>query len=237
MVTGSGSRYRRLAACALGICVLAVTAGCGGPAISMTLPAGGLAEATPSGDASGGATSAATGHAGTPRATRQAGTPPYWAWALGSGVTVTLPAALAPGHGSPAAAMELFLEGIKTGRAALECDALQPSVQAACKKAASKVPASYLGTVTNPGLGYLAVDGNQAVLGTTGTFCSPQQKPACYTNTDPAAIFDTGRPFSYLWSLTLFEDNSPSYSGYSLNTCARIDGKWYIYLGMQPNEA
>ena len=86
----------------------------------------------------------------------------------------------------------------------------------------------HLGTTTGFSLGYVAVDGDRALVGFTGTVCQPGQHPECVTNRDPAAIFSTAKPFATLWTESIASANSPILS-YALTPCMRISGRWYLY--------
>ena len=55
-------------------------------------------------------------------------------------------------------------------------------------------------TFKNLTVSYTATDGARALVGLTGTICSPDQKPSCVTNNDAAAIFDSGKTFAELWT-------------------------------------
>jgi hypothetical protein len=76
---------------------------------------------------------------------------------------------------------------------------------------------------TNFALGYTAIDGGRALVGTTGTFCSPEATPKCITNDDPVAVLSSGKSFSTLWNETIH-----STGGYSLVPCIKVGGKWYL---------
>jgi hypothetical protein len=152
---------------------------------------------------------------------------PSWAAALGSGVTVQAPASATPGNGSPGAAVEGLFSAVNNKHYATECTYMEPSVQADCKSGIASVTSSTSPTLQNAAIGYVVVDGDRALVGTTGKFCVPDQKPACYTNTDPAAIFSANRKaFSALWT----EENGISSDNvYSLAPCVKVNGKWYLY--------
>jgi hypothetical protein len=116
------------------------------------------------------------------------------------------------------------------------CDYLLPSGQAKCRSLFGSVSPSVLAAkmpfAKNPGLGYVAIDGTQALVGTVGEYCSPGQTPECFTNTDPAAILSSGKPFSALWKTAVAQANSSSGSAntYSLYPCLEVGGKWYADL-------
>ncbi len=77
----------------------------------------------------------------------------------------------------------------------------------------------------NPGLGYTVINGTKALVGTTGKFCQPGHSPECFTNTDPAAVFSTGKDFWSLWTAAVAAGSST----YLPTPCVEIGGKWYIY--------
>ncbi len=90
------------------------------------------------------------------------------------------------------------------------------------------LPASDAPTVGNFVLGYVAVAGDEALVGSTGTFCTPHQTPACVSNDDPAAIFSEAKSFTELWAESVAAAESTTNS-YSLIPCVKVDGAWYIY--------
>ena len=215
-----------LAACGA-IAALAVSvAGCSSGGLSTLGTAGG--GATP--NTSVGASSAAAGGGATPS----------WATALGSGVTVVPPASASPGLGSPQAAVAGDVADIESGQLLADCSYVVPDEQSNCKSSINSVEASLgpsalasaAGTAKNFGLGYTAIDGNEALVGTTGTFCSSDSgssgsSPSCFTNSDPAAILSSGKSFATLWSEA--NNSNSSSSTYSLAPCMEVDGKWYLY--------
>jgi hypothetical protein len=75
-------------------------------------------------------------------------------------------------------------------------------------------------------LGYIAIDGTKALVGSTGTFCTVAQTPQCTSNDNAAAIFDTAKPFATMWAQALAAESSVQNS-YSLAPCIRIGSKWY----------
>ena len=157
---------------------------------------------------------------------------PSWASALGPSVTIVGPATVAPGQGSPGAAVQGVFAAIAAKHYKAECPYFQPSVQAACKS----VPAADLSKdepyFKSAAIGYVAIDGDKALVGTTGTFCVPNVKPACFTNNDPAAIFSGNKnSFSTLWTEQDKASNSNSDENvYTLAPCVKIGGKWYLGL-------
>jgi hypothetical protein len=210
MVFGWGSRIGTgLALLTCGVSGVLALAGCGSGG-----PGSSLAATT-----SGAPSSSSTAH---PSATASA--LPSWASALGGSVTVVPPHPASPGHGSPGAAVGGFVAAINSKHYADSCAYVQPSAQAGCRSQVSGAAAGQMPYDTNFALGYVVIGGNRAVVGMTGTFCAPGQSPECFTNDDPAAVFSTAKSFSALWA----NATTPS-SGYSLNPCVEIDGKWYFY--------
>lgn len=150
--------------------------------------------------------------------------PRGWQQALGNDVTVTMPATPAPGLGSPGAAV------IGQDKATLlaGCAYNEPSFQAECRTLVKEHPNPSPQTMTGIRLGYVAVDGNLALVGVTATICQPGQHPECISNRDPAAIFSTAKTFTALWTEAVGSVNSPVLS-YALTPCIRVNGRWYVY--------
>ena len=150
---------------------------------------------------------------------------------MGAGVVVTAPAAAAPGHDSPGAAMDGYVSALNARTLTRACRYFPPSAQAACRaEMAMARSGSSLPTIRDFALGYVAVDGDRALVGATGTFCLPDQTPACSSNDDPAAIFSAGKPFSELWAESVAADNATTTTNsYSLAPCVEVGNKWYIY--------
>jgi hypothetical protein len=160
---------------------------------------------------------------------------PSWASALGSGVTVVAPETAAPGNGSPGAVMIGFIDALNAKKYTTVCSYLLPKSQSECRTLFGSVSPSELAAkmpfAKNAGLGYVAIDGTEALIGTTGEYCAPGQSPECYTNSDPTAILNSGKPFSALWKTAVAEtNNSNSSNVYTLSPCLEIGGKWYADL-------
>jgi hypothetical protein len=118
-----------------------------------------------------------------------------------------------------------------TAICASEVPSQRPKCQAVFRSASPSVIDPLMPFSRKAGLGYVAVHGTEALIGTTGEYCVPGAKPECYTNNDPAAILDSGKPFSALWKTTIAEDNSSnSPNVYSLFPALEVDGKWYLDL-------
>jgi ABC-type transport system substrate-binding protein len=149
---------------------------------------------------------------------------PSWASALGSSVTVTAPQTVSPGNGTPGAVVTGLIRAFNSGKFSQSCGYDEPKGQAQCKAEAAEITASDIPTIKNFALGYVAVDGSQAVVGITGTICEPTSGSKCSTNTDAAAVFSSTKTFSDLWKNSLKDTSS-----YSLTPCVKVGGKWYIY--------
>ena len=160
--------------------------------------------------------------------------PPAWAKALGPGVTVTDSGAATAGDGSPAGVILREMKDLKDGGLADFCSIVQPSGQAACRSGIKSLTASELKSavpvVMNIIPSYTAVDGDKALVGYTGSICAHDSTKNCVTNTDPAAIFDSGKSFAVLWKHATAAGNSNS-TAYALGQLVKIKGTWYEYSG------
>lgn len=143
---------------------------------------------------------------------------------LGPGVTVIPPETVAPGHGSPDAVMTGVLAAIRDKNYSAYCGYAEPSQQAQCSSQMAEVSVSQLPTITGGGVGYVVIDGDEAVAGNTGTMCASGQT-GCFTNNDPAAVFSTLHTFSALWQNAI----TPTSTVYSLSPLIKINGSWYVY--------
>jgi hypothetical protein len=177
-------------------------------------------------DAPGTGLATASGTAGSSGDSAEGATP-SWAKSLGSGVTVTPPGALTAG--SPAAVLTSAIADMEAGSPAKICHYLQPSQQSRCSSEFGSAQASAIATAMptfkNLTVSYTATDGAKALVGMTGTICSPDQKPSCVTNGDPAAIFESGKTFSVLWT----EAVTSTSGAYSLTPMIELNGRWYGY--------
>ncbi len=154
---------------------------------------------------------------------------PGWAKSLGAGVVVFAPAPASPGHGSPAGPVAGEVSALNGGKPAATCPYLQPSFQSQCRKILSQMGKADIPTVKNFAMGYIAVDGKQALVGSTGIFCVPGEKPLCVPNHNPAAILSSGKSFKALWAQTNASSNSAA-NLYELAPCQEIGGSWYVYI-------
>ena len=152
-----------------------------------------------------------------------------WAKTLSAGVVVVPPEHTVAGHSSPGAALEGFVSALDARQLKPWCSYYEPSFQATCRKNAGSFVAADLPQFKKFALGYVAIDGDKALVGSTGTDCIANGKPKCATNENPAAIFSTGRTFKALWSETLAAYNNTA-NVYSLDPCTKITGSWYIYV-------
>jgi hypothetical protein len=195
----------KLASVAGSLCCCAMLAGCGGAAPPAAPSPGGTSSPASSG---GNASSA-------------------WASALGTGITVIPPAPSAPGNSSPGAVVQGIVTANATNQLASGCAYVEPSFEAQCSQDAASALASQIVSVKNFAIGYVVIDGTQALVGYTGTTCGADLAPQCETNTNPAAIFSTGQSFQTLWT-EANDFNSSNANTYSLYPCIEINGQWYI---------
>jgi hypothetical protein len=152
---------------------------------------------------------------------------PSWAAPLGSGVTVEAPTR-APSMGSPQAVMTAYVRALDAGNFSGACGYVVPSDQASCKSVLADAGGQLAmpsGVIYNGfGLGYTVIAGTQALVGATGRLCVLTQAQTCVSNSNPAAVLDSGKSFAALWSQAL---NAPS-NAYSPVPCVRMNGTWYV---------
>jgi hypothetical protein len=196
---------KRLGLAVCGVIVALVAAGCGSSSTS--------------------GNSAATGGSSATARPSSSNTQPAWVKSLGPGVTVTDSSSATAGDGSPAGLFLTEVKDIQSGHFADMCSAAQPSQRATCKSELGSLSAAELPTFKNLATTYTAIDGDKALVGSTGSLCGPNATPKCLTNTDPAAIFDSGKSFATLWNEAV---NSNS-NGYALIPIVKVNGTWYGY--------
>ena len=174
-------------------------------------------------------TTRATTLPATSRPSAKPSAQPAWVAGLGPGVNVTVPGAHPAADQSTPGGLVLALQSVtNAGKPALGCPLIEPSLQAQCEKASAgaTTPGVHL---TIKSLGYIAVKGDEALVGVVGTSCDPSQQPVCDTNTDPAAIFESSKPFATLFTAAQAAQNS-SGNVYALSPEIKIGGKWYADL-------
>jgi hypothetical protein len=201
---------------------------CGAMAAAAVAVAGCGSGGTSSGGGTAGATTGASASATTGGGTAVT---PSWASGLGPGVTIIGPESASPGTGSPQAVVAGLIAAENSGDYVAACDYYPPALESQCKtqmaavaSASPSALASAMARVTNFGVGYVAIHGDEALVGTTGTFCS---SGSCFTNSDPAALLSSGRSFSSLW--TASNSSGGDSNSYSLAPISESGGKWYIY--------
>jgi hypothetical protein len=155
--------------------------------------------------------------------------PPQWVATLGPGVTVTGPDQVAPGHGSPGAALTGAMATLSSKDPATFCDYIYIGPDARCTvpSGQSSGERHLYGVAVK--IGYVATDGTHALVGFTGKICSPGARPECVANTNPAAIFSAGNRFAVLWAQTVSPNSSET--SYRPLPCVKVSGKWYVGSG------
>ncbi|HEX3962678.1 MAG TPA: hypothetical protein VHZ03_39610 [Trebonia sp.] len=174
-----------------------------------------------------------SGSAGSAASSGAAGssTLPSWAAALGTGVTLEAPTKN-PAAGSPQATVKAYVAALTSGaNPASACAYLIPSSQSSCQNSISttaqqgqEITYSY----RSFGLGYTAIHGSQALVGSTyAQFCVQAASRNCAPDiTDPKTVFESGISFATLWTQTQ-QQNSGS-SSFSPVPCIVLNGKWYV---------
>jgi hypothetical protein len=143
-------------------------------------------------------------------------------------VTVIPPGPTTPGNDTPADVVAGLSAAMTAKNYTGICQYFPPSQQASCQTSMATVtPSSSVGkafaswSTVKPT--YTVIDGNQALVGMTGTVCDPTTGQ-CNSNTNPTAVLDSGKPFSQLW----IEANANS-SAYAPMPLEQVNGKWYGY--------
>jgi hypothetical protein len=178
-------------------------------------------------------TSATAGKGADPATATAAASPkvtaPAWAKSLGPGVTVTSSSTAKAGDGSPAGVFLSLMTNMRAGNFSRMCAFYEPSIQSKCESETKSMSAaefkSVIPTFKDIVPSYTAFDGDKALAGYTGAIC---QVGSCTTNTNPAALFDSGKSFSTLWQEEIANSNS-NQNAYSLFHLIRINGTWYAY--------
>jgi hypothetical protein len=173
--------------------------------------------------------SAASGTASTTQAAAVTTVAP-WAATLGAGVSLTQPGSKPPpGTTSPGGVVEAEVADVNSGHLAQACALFEPSVQATCMHVVAG-HGSTGATFKAFGLGYIAIKGTEALVGSVGTSCNPGQTPACSTNTDPAALFSSGQSFDALYAAAVAAMGNSSTNVYALAPCVQVGSGWYLYI-------
>ncbi|GAC1366416.1 MAG: hypothetical protein NVSMB32_10700 [Actinomycetota bacterium] len=132
-------------------------------------------------------------------------------------------AGVAPGNGSPAAAVAGFLDALVGAHPAAACAYVVPSQQAACPGVVTPLGVSIDGDPIRIGETYVL--GTQALVVPLGTICVGQ----CQTNTNPRLGLpanDAGFADAY---------KAATDTDILTTACQQVAGKWYVFLGNLPN--
>jgi hypothetical protein len=137
-----------------------------------------------------------------------------------------------PAAGSPQATVKAYVAALTSGaNPASACAYLIPVSQSSCQSSISKaaqqgedITYSY----RSFGLGYTAIDGTQALVGSTYTqFCVQAASRSCAPDiTDPKTVFESGPSFAALWTQT--QQGNSGTSSFSPVPCVVLNGKWYV---------
>jgi hypothetical protein len=141
---------------------------------------------------------------------------------------------VAPGDGqaagtAPGALVTAYVAAVNSSKVSEFCAFFEPAAQPACRHAVAHVTSTGGATISHFAVGYVAIDGNRALVGMTGSNCNPNETPRCDTNTDPAALFSSGRTFATLYRQAVASQNSDTTANtYSLAPCVRVGSQWYL---------
>jgi hypothetical protein len=134
---------------------------------------------------------------------------------------------VAPGHGSPKAAVEGFITDLELGNGSTAwCSYMDPADQQDCQEGAAEADITVTGRF---GLGNQVIDGTEALVVLTGDVCTHSAESAtttsCVSNNNPNDGLPPGAgTFSEAYA------NAVSSSGTTTAPCIEIDGQWYINI-------
>jgi hypothetical protein len=158
-------------------------------------------------------------------------TPPAWAGTLGAGVMVEPPSA---GVGDDA--IFGYINGLLPQDAPASCQFVVPSSRSACQSVLdSSAQNGTFVAVTYQSIepGYAAVDGDEALVVFDYAELTVQvgiQENLLPDNNDPAALLDSGNPFTALWA----EATSGANNEIELIPLLKVNGTWYVDYSQFP---
>lgn len=152
---------------------------------------------------------------------------PSWAASLGPGVTVEAPASK-PVNGSPQGVVTDYVRALDSRDFTGACGYAVPADQTACKAEIAENGSQHAmppdDTYNGFTVGYTLIDGHQALVGATGQLCVLTQAQTCVSNSNPAAVLDSGKSFAALWTLAVHATSG----AYSPIPCVQVSGTWYL---------
>lgn len=131
------------------------------------------------------------------------------------------------GNGSPEDAVDGFISSVLAGNDMAACQYLEPTAQPTCQSAATSEPI-ITGTFSIIGQ---VINGSEALVSVTGNEC---QGGSCESNSDPNSGMPPGAgPFAsaYTTAVAAVSPSNPTMS-FSPVPCVRINGDWYVNLGI-----
>ncbi|HXC85284.1 MAG TPA: hypothetical protein VNV62_25870 [Trebonia sp.] len=133
-----------------------------------------------------------------------------------------------PVKGSPQGVVTAYVRTLDSRDFTGACAYTVPADQAACKAEIAENGSQHAmppdDTYNGFSVGYTLIDGRQALVGATGQLCVLTQAQTCVSNSDPAAVLDSGKSFAALWTQAM-----DALSGaYSPIPCVRVSGTWYL---------
>jgi hypothetical protein len=130
--------------------------------------------------------------------------------------------------GSPQGVVTAYVRALDSRNFTGACGYTVPADQAACEAEIADNGSQHAmppdDTYNGFSVGYTLIDGRQALVGATGQLCVLTQAQTCVSNSDPAAVLDSGKSFAALWTQAM-----DALSGaYSPIPCVRVSGTWYL---------
>jgi hypothetical protein len=138
---------------------------------------------------------------------------------------------VAPGHGSPKAAVQGFITDLELGNGSTAwCDYIDPPDQQDCQEAAGDANITITGSFS---LGNQVIDGTEALVAITGSVCAHSEEDStttisCDSNNDPNKGLPPGAgTFSAAYA------TASGSNGTTTAACIEVNGSWYINISGQ----
>jgi hypothetical protein len=152
----------------------------------------------------------ATGHSTTALASAQPS----------KGASATQSSSASPGHDSPEAAADGFLQGELLRKRALACSYVEPATQSICTSAMSQAPA-FTGSLA---VVSAVISGNLALAEVIGHECT--NGAGCSSNANSSS----GLPSGSLTFKRAYNEASNSTNSFTPVPCIKVNGMWYVNL-------
>ena len=134
--------------------------------------------------------------------------------------SATQSSSVSPGHDSPEAAADGFLQGELLRKRALACSYVEPATQSICTSAMSQAPA-FTGSLA---VVSAVISGNLALAEVIGHECT--NGAGCSSNANSSS----GLPSGSLTFKRAYNEASNSTNSFTPVPCIKVNGMWYVNL-------